>query len=218
MSALAFEVSRMTDLDLAAIRARAEAAKDSTRTDEWAATYGENEHSRVWCEGGVDDVEPLALILGYLNPADGRAAAEHIAGMDPATTLALCDEIDRLREEAMTAHNELVFLAMEISWATDGTLHTAVRHIKELVRRRNATIDRVRELHQPRTIQVTYGDCAAEECSHEEAWECPTRDFQQCVECDRIADESSTYYTENRADIAAYPCATIRALEGGEAS
>lgn len=78
-------------------------------------------------------------------------------------------------------------------------------------------IQRVRELHQPRTIQVVYGDCAAEECSHEEAWECPTRDFQQCVECDRIADESNTYYTENRADIAAYPCPTIRALEGGEA-
>ena len=56
------------------------------------------------------------------------------------------DEIDRLREEAMTAHNELVFLAMEISWATDGTLHTAVRHIKELVRRRNATIQRVRDI------------------------------------------------------------------------
>ena len=194
----------MSTLDLAAIRERARLCA----YQEWEDAG----YNYRFQEGEVVANSASVSVAIVDNPYD----LEHIAGMDPATTLALCDEIDRLREEAMTAHNELVFLAMEISWATDGTLHTAVRHIKELVRRRNATIDRVRELHQPRTIQVTYGDCAAEECSHEEAWECPTRDFQQCVECDRIADESSTYYTENRADIAAYPCATIRALEGGE--
>ena len=126
----------MSTLDLAAIRERARLCA----YQEWEDAG----YNYRFQEGEVVANSASVSVAIVDNPYD----LEHIAGMDPATTLALCDEIDRLREEAMTAHNELVFLAMEISWATDGTLHTAVRHIKELVRRRNATIDRVREIER----------------------------------------------------------------------
>ena len=70
----------------------------------------------------------------------------------------------------------------------------------------------VEALHRPRTIQVLTGKCAAEECDHEEIEDCPLTPFEQCVECDRIADEVSSYYSESGVGVSAWPCPTVAAL------
>lgn len=77
-----------------------------------------------------------------------------------------------------------------------------------------ATVDRVEALHAPRTVQVITGDCSTEECGHED--ECPTVPFRQCVECDRIADEIDTYYSERGVAPTEWPCPTIAAIEGAD--
>lgn len=75
-----------------------------------------------------------------------------------------------------------------------------------------AKVERVEALHASRTIQVTFGECATEECDHED--ECPTAPFQQCIECDRIADGANAYYGEGHVGLTAWPCPTLRALRG----
>lgn len=77
-----------------------------------------------------------------------------------------------------------------------------------------ARIAKVEALHSPRTIQVVTGDCALGECEHDD--ECPTEAFEQCVACEAIADRVSIYYEEENASVAAYPCATVRALTEGD--
>lgn len=73
-------------------------------------------------------------------------------------------------------------------------------------------VENVLKLHQPRAVQCIYGDCAAEMCDHEDIEDCPTKDFQQCVECDRLADEVSTYYSETQAYLTEWPCVTVTAI------
>ena len=73
-------------LDLASIRARAEAAS------KWISPWrveGDPEDQSVWCseEGAYG---PIASYV------EDNAAA-HIAGLDPLTTLALVSEIERLQ-------------------------------------------------------------------------------------------------------------------------
>lgn len=55
--------------------------------------------------------------------------------------LTLLDEIDGLRAEAREAHDALVLLAVELNWATDGKLRTAVRHASGLIERLRAERD-----------------------------------------------------------------------------
>ena len=72
--------------------------------------------------------------------------------------------------------------------------------------------DRVRELHKRRTEQVITGDCAAGGCEH---WdECPTVQFDVCAECYRVAEESDPCCGVYSHDAVAYPCPTIKAIDG----
>ena len=75
-----------------------------------------------------------------------------------------------------------------------------------------AAIERVRELHVPYTTGVLTGDCAAEACDHED--DCPTQKLEYCAGCDEIAEAADCYYMERDARLTAYPCPTIRALNG----
>lgn len=50
-------------------------------------------------------------------------------------------ERDALRAEAREAHDLLVWMAVELGWATDGRLKTAVGHAKEVLRVRTAERD-----------------------------------------------------------------------------
>lgn len=75
-----------------------------------------------------------------------------------------------------------------------------------------AAIERVRELHVPYTTGVLTGDCAAEACDHED--NCPTQKFEYCAGCHEIAEAADCYYMERDARLTAYPCPTIRALDG----
>ena len=77
-----------------------------------------------------------------------------------------------------------------------------------------ARIKAVRDLHSPSDEQVIMGDCAAEECDHQEIEDCPTEPFTVCAECYRAAIELNPYYGEQGVDDVAWPCPTIRALDG----
>ncbi|MCT1430588.1 ead/Ea22-like family protein [Brachybacterium muris] len=84
----------------------------------------------------------------------------------------------------------------------------------EQVQARDARIKAVRELHSPSDEQVIMGDCAAEECDHQEIEDCPTEPFTVCAECYRAAIELNPYYGEQGVDDVAWPCPTIHALDG----
>ena len=58
-----------------------------------------------------------------------------------------------------------------------------------------ATLVAIQELHEPVKTQVLVGDCAVEECEHED--DCPTRDFEYCAACNEIAEEANPYYAED---------------------
>lgn len=77
--------------ELATIRQRAFAAADAAGAVTWETTYGAREHARIWAED--DDTQPLAIVNGA-GFKGGRAIAEHIVGMDPATTLDLLARIE----------------------------------------------------------------------------------------------------------------------------
>ena len=86
----------MTDLDLAGIKARAEAA-----TPEWPSPWivrGDDGDVSVWSS----DLDGCGPIASYLEPD----AAAHIAGLSPDVALALVAEIKRLREELREAQTE----------------------------------------------------------------------------------------------------------------
>lgn len=85
----------MTDLDLEAIKARAQAATPGPWTCDSGGINNDTpdkvgEYEQI-LEPYSDDPSEDA----YVNISDEDAA--HIAGMDPTTTLALIDEVERLR-------------------------------------------------------------------------------------------------------------------------
>ena len=87
-----------------------------------------------------------------------------------------------------------------------------VKTALERIEHAEARASAMRELHAPRDEQVIDGDCAAEECDHEDG--CPTRSFTVCTECYRMVEESNRYFGEDGVSSVAYPCPTIRALDG----
>ena len=80
------------DLDLDAIRARAIAAG------------GAEARWKTYQSGGVENCDGDIVVYDEGAPTEEQAA--HIAGMDPATTLALLDEIERLKDEIDSFKNE----------------------------------------------------------------------------------------------------------------
>ena len=85
------------------------------------------------------------------------------------------------------------------------------------VGRLTALVERVRELHAPRVVEVLGPDCSAEECDHEDA--CPLVDCTVCGYCYDVGDGAHCYaYEEGGIENVAYPCPTIRALDESEAN
>lgn len=86
-------------------------------------------------------------LVNAINEARADLVAETAAHED---TIA---ERDRLRDQIRKAHDELTWMAVELGWATDGTLPVAVGHAKEILRVRTAERDaaikerHARELH-----------------------------------------------------------------------
>jgi hypothetical protein len=92
-------MTQRTELDLDAIEARAKDATDGGHGWRLADLPGANE---VWADRDAagHDAFMVATTATRLNPnpgVRGHADAAHIAGMSPTVTLALVDEIRRLR-------------------------------------------------------------------------------------------------------------------------
>lgn len=92
----------MDDLDLDAIRARAIAAGGADA--QWKVVRG-------GVGIGVDEIDgsPVVSLLNYDENSPTIEQAVHIAGMDPATTLALLDKIKRLIDEIDDLRDEVNF-------------------------------------------------------------------------------------------------------------
>lgn len=60
-------------------------------------------------------------------------------------TAQLADALERRADQARDAHDALTWMAVELGWATDGTLPTAVRHAREVLRLRTTERDAARE-------------------------------------------------------------------------
>ena len=89
----------MTDLDLAAIRQRAEAAAEA-RPGPWAPGTTGIESGDHWHVLDVDTMHALCHIAAQdgSNEDEREPLARHIAGMDPTTTLALLDMLEKAGE------------------------------------------------------------------------------------------------------------------------
>lgn len=57
---------------------QAQARVDAATPGPWSTTHGPTEHPRVWGPDD-DDAEPIALVLGFLEPDDAKATAELVA-------------------------------------------------------------------------------------------------------------------------------------------
>ena len=141
----------------------------------------------------------------YRHDVDGidHPIARHIETFDPATALTL---IRRLRDADARA------LAAEV--ASRGYREDRLRAERDALA---AQIGRVRALHRPTTVEATQGECAAEECAHED--DCPTVPVGVCAECYRIGEDAYPWASEGYVlQHVEYPCPTIRALDedGGE--
>lgn len=83
----------MTDMDLEAIKARAQAAEDD-RPSSWRTQNRRGGYATIHC----GDLHEIGW-PGEYGPVFTEATAAHIAGMGPEATLALVEEIERLRAE-----------------------------------------------------------------------------------------------------------------------
>ena len=137
-----------------------------------------------------------------------RRAVEHFTAQRAELRGLLAALADRLDD---FAHDELSALIED-----EPLDHWGERYVSE----RDALaarIERVRALHRPTTVEATQGECAAEECAHED--DCPTVPVGVCAECYRIGEDAYPWASEGYVlQHVEYPCPTIRALDedGGE--
>ena len=69
----------------------------------------------------------------------------------------------------------------------------------------------------PEPEEVVVGDCAAEECEHDDV--CPTELVDICIGCWNLCEESYSHFGEQGVEPVLWPCSTIRAVDaalGGE--
>jgi hypothetical protein len=71
----------------------------------------------------------------------------------------------------------------------------------------------VRALHRPIEVEAVAWACLLGDCEHGDLNECPPFPMTACAACDALMDEHVG--SDERAYIA-WPCPTIRALDGGE--
>lgn len=167
-----------------------------------------------------------------MTPADLTAVFARVrkGAATPTDATRLLDHIDWLNKYAFDAHGDLVFMAMEIGWASDGQLSTAVRHAKEVLRRRTverdtlaAQVAAVRDLHRKETRWLPYPDADVSFDTREEAeaedWDSDTSltPFDLCAECKRVEEGpcEGECTRENGYATSIWPCPTIRALDPG---
>ena len=133
-----------------------------------------------------------------------RRAVEHFTAQRAELRGLLAALADRLDD---FAHDELSALIED-----EPLDHWGERYVSE----RDALaarIERVRALHVADEVDTLTGDCAAEECSHED--ECPTAPVKVCRECFQIGEAAHQYaYEAGGLEVALCPCATVRALDG----
>lgn len=151
----------MSTLNLDAIKARAEAAAEEAEGNHWSTTHnGDREIPKVW--GNDEAGEAIAIMTGFLPISAGIPVAEHIAGMDPSTTLALVAEIERLRAE-LEATSEAVQASdcpgsigqCDIYRVLHLSTHETVESQQNTIHELRATIDRVQALAEK--MQHEYG-------------------------------------------------------------
>ena len=75
-----------------------------------------------------------------------------------------------------------------------------------------SAIERLRKRHCKIEASAVTGDCATEECEHEE--ECPTEIFEVCAACWNLCEEPDPYFGERGIGMVLWPCPTIAALDG----
>lgn len=89
----------------------------------------------------------------------------------------------------------------------------SARHgLSDSYRKRSAAVEGVLGLHKPKVEQVITGDCASEECDHEESIDCPLSPFTYCACCYALADQVDSYFTEGGINLVAWPCKTVKAV------
>lgn len=132
------EEPKMTDLDLAAIKARAETATPGPWHYDGVPYLEDVEYGHIVTGGGAPGSMSEHQICWVGETLNLRAPedAAHIAGMDPTTTLALVTEVERLTEHVATVDGMLA-AAIDLakrSDAPDRVPTSVVRTIERLNR------------------------------------------------------------------------------------
>lgn len=75
-----------------------------------------------------------------------------------------------------------------------------------------AAVEAVMGLHRPDTVLAVTGDCALEDCDHEDLKDCETVEVRFCAACDELAEQVDPHYMEGSVALVHYPCSTVRAI------
>lgn len=131
------------------------------------------------------------------------AAPDHRAAQALTTLQA---EIQRLTEERNVAVNVAVS-------KVPGFDVEALRLAAARAQTAEAKVARAEALHRPRPEQFLTGDCASEDCDHED--ECHTSPLDVCAHCYDLAADGNPYAFEDRTPAQLlWPCPTATALDG----
>jgi hypothetical protein len=114
------EEPKMTDLDLDAIAARAEAATPRPWQYDGVPYLEDVEYGHIVIGGGVPGsmIEHQICWVGETLNLHAPEDATHIAGMDPTTTLALVAEVERLTEH-VAAVDGMLAAAIDLAERSD---------------------------------------------------------------------------------------------------
>lgn len=75
-----------------------------------------------------------------------------------------------------------------------------------------AAIERLNARHRKVEASAVTGDCAIEECEHED--ECPTEVFEVCAACWNLCESADQYFGERGIAPVLWPCEIATALDG----
>lgn len=75
-----------------------------------------------------------------------------------------------------------------------------------------AAIERLNARHRKIEASAVTGDCATEECEHED--ECPTEVFEVCAACWNLCESADPYFGERGIAPVLWPCEIATALDG----
>ena len=218
-----------------------QAAEAAAQRDDLLAIIDDARHA-LWAPGAK--VEPTRQVLARAAAAIADWQQQRLRARDvtpTATAVHLHSLLDQERAETQELIESMVpktwdgLVALLDEVYPDDVFPTAIddpsrdpgprllsltRRLADTTTERDALaaqIGRVRALHRPTTVEATQGECAAEECAHEDA--CPTVPVGVCAECYRIGEDAYPWaYEGGGLQHVEYPCPTVRALDedGGE--